>query len=70
MLVSRPNEVLVSCKRPEITYGPLSPLGVRGRRPGTPAFVGCTSGLSRNPRLTKRLEHFGAEAGEQDFPHA
>jgi hypothetical protein len=39
--------MLISCKRPVITCGPLSPLGgpdVSGA-PAAPAFVGCISGL-------------------------
>jgi len=44
MLVRLPNDRLISCKRLEITYGPLSPLGGSG-----------AGGATRRPRLSAAL---------------
>ena len=50
MLGQRPNEMRISCKRPEKTYVPYRLEERRGSAgPGQPAFVGCMRGLGRRP---------------------
>jgi hypothetical protein len=64
MVVTPPNEMHISCKRLERTYGPLSPLGafLFSGAPARPAFVGCICGLGG---AADRIPNFRSQPGSR-----